>query len=65
MIDACIDCIYISDLGLVPRHVVHPRCGTRELYDVNGLALCRQCGGVWHRPHGAVMPTLIGCVELR
>jgi hypothetical protein len=65
MITACDDCIYIADLGLVPRHVVHPQRGTPQLYDTSGLALCLECGGVWHRPRGAHVPELIGCVPIR
>lgn len=48
----------------VPRHVVHPELGKPRLFDVRGLAICKDCGGVWHARRDNTF-ALLGCVRLR
>lgn len=62
----CPSCTEIRDAGrvLVPLHVVHPETGKARVYDVRGLAICRECGGVWHARRDNTF-ALLGCVRLR
>lgn len=43
-----------------PLHVVHPETGRAQVYDIRGVAVCRYCGAVWHRPWRANFPRLLG-----
>lgn len=61
----CSICIQVRDQSrvTVPRHVVHPDLGKPLLYDVRGLAICPDCGGVWHATRFNTFE-LLGCVRL-
>lgn len=61
----CSACLEIRDhpRTVQPLHVVHPETGRPQVYDVHGMAICPDCGGVWRR--GADNRVVfVGCVEL-
>jgi hypothetical protein len=46
---ACTVCTEVASslISLFPSHVVHPRDGTPQLFDMRGQAVCPACRSIW------------------